>query len=181
MEGYHRPVEAKAPSGARARAVRIADALRIGRVDLREESLFDFKRAGGLPVWLQALAVVACYAASIFFTKAEYDRTGTVFGFPGPAFFVLFAPIVEELVFRGFALGQLVRHTSNARAIALSSLLFGFYHLRNAFWLEPAVLASQMAHAGLVLGPLLAYLTLRFRTVWPAVLLHYANNLAFYL
>jgi membrane protease YdiL (CAAX protease family) len=94
---------------------------------------------------------------------------------------VLVCPIYEELIFRGWILAELVRRRSNLSAIALSSLLFGLWHLRNIYWLEPPVLARWMASAAFVTGPLFAYVTLRFRSVWPAVNLHYLNNLVYFL
>ena len=38
-----------------------------------------------------------------------------------------------------------------------------------------------MLCTGLVIGPLLGYVSLRCRSVWPAVILHYLNNLGYYL
>jgi hypothetical protein len=153
----------------------------IGRVDPERESLLDFRRAFGAPAWLQVVLVCALWVATVLLTDAEYRRKGTVFGFPGPAFNVLFAPIYEELVFRGWVLGQLVRRHSNAFAIVVSSLLFGLLHLRNVYWLDTPELVRSMAFTGLVLGPFLGWVTLKARSVWPAVVLHFANNLAFYL
>lgn len=155
--------------------------LRIGRVDPERTSLLDFRRAFGVPAWLQVVLVCVLWVATVLLTYAEYRRRGTVFGFPGPAFNVLFAPIWEELVFRGWILGRLVRRHSNAFAIAVSSLLFGLLHLRNVYWLDTAQLAGSMAFTGLVLGPLLGWVTLKARSVWPAVILHFANNLVFYV
>lgn len=160
---------------------RILAALRIPRFDPQRDSLFEFRRVWPLPVWTQASLVVGLFVATVLCTYAEFRKTGTVFGFPGPAFNVLFNPIYEELIFRGWILGLLARHHSSLFAIAVSSLLFGLVHLRNIYWLDAASLIRTMAFTGLVLGPLLGYVTLRFRTVWPAVILHYLNNLAFYI
>ena len=146
-----------------------------------DASLYEFRRVGPLPAWSQALAVVACWVATVLLTHREFREHGTVFGFPGPGFNVLFAPIYEELVFRGWILGTLARRRSNLLALVVSSLLFGLLHLRNVYWLEPAELARSMAYTGLVLGPAAGWLTLRTRTVWPAVLLHFAYNLWYYV
>jgi len=155
--------------------------LRLGAEPLAPGDLFAFRRAGPLTVTAQVVTVVALYVATILLTHREYVARGTVFGYPGPAFVVLFAPITEELVFRGWVLGQMAARLSRPAALIGSSLLFGLYHLRNVYWLEADALLRQMAFTGLVLGPILAYLTLRFRTLWPAVILHGANNLAYYL
>ena len=75
----------------------------------------------------------------------------------------------------------MARRRSTGAAIAFSSLLFGLFHVRNVYWLEPWPLARTMLFTGLVAGPVFAWVTLRFRSLWPAVVLHSANNLAYYL
>lgn len=155
-------------------------ALRVERpADSRE--LFELRRALGVPAWLQLVLVVAGFVATVLLTHREYLAKGTTFGFAGPGFNVLVAPIWEELVFRGWILGRLAQRRSATLAIALSSLLFGLFHLRNIFWLDAATLARSMLYTGLLLGPLLGWVTLRCRSLWPAVILHYANNLAYFL
>lgn len=160
---------------------RILRALEIGPVDPERESLFEFRPLWGVPAWTQAATVVALFVVTVLCTHAEYREKGTVFGFPGPGFNALFAPIYEELVFRGWILGRLVRSRSNTFAIAVSGLLFGILHLRNIYWLDAWPLARSMLFTGLVLGPLLGYVTLKCRSLWPAVSLHYLNNLAYYV
>lgn len=160
--------------------LRIAARLRLPGRDAAPD-LLALRRVGPLPAWGVGAMVVALYLATIAATLAEFRAGGTVFGYPGPAFFVLLAPIVEELVFRGWLLGRLERALPPAGAIATSSLLFGLHHVRNVFWREPAAVLGQVLFTGLVLGPLLAYVTLRGRSVWPAVVLHYLNNLTWYL
>ena len=156
------------------------EALAIGEVR-REDSLFDFRPAGRLPVWVQAALVTLLFLATLAATYWEYSTHGTSFGYAGPAAWLLFVPIAEEWIFRGFVLGQFVRRrVGNVWAIAGSSGLFALWHLRNVFWIEDRVV-GQALYAGLVLGPLLGYLTLRFRTLWPAVIVHYLNNLQYFL
>ena len=71
----------------------------------------------------------------------------------------------EELLFRGYAQRQLERSTGAAWGVALSGILFGLYHLSPAQVLPLSVL-----------GFYLAYLTWRTGSLWPAVLVHFANN-----
>lgn len=160
---------------------RVLSALRIDKLEEDPRTLFDFKRIWILPAWLQVILVVGSFIATVFLTYAEYRAKGTTFGFAGPAFNVLINPIYEELIFRGWILGRLARHRSPFVAIAVSSLLFGILHLRNIFWLDPEVLVRSMMFAGLLLGPFLGYVTLRCRSVWPAVILHYINNFSYFL
>jgi uncharacterized protein len=90
---------------------------------------------------------------------------------------VLFVPIYEEIIFRGFILGALLAHTSRTRAIVFSSFLFGIWHLKNIFYDPIPQVAYQVAYATLFIGPLFAFLAIRTRTIWPGVILHFLNNL----
>ena len=155
--------------------------LRLDAEPLAPGDLLAFRRAGVVTVAAQVATIVALYVATILLTHREYIAQGTVFGYPGPGFVVLFAPIVEEVVFRGWILGQMAARLSRLSALIGSSLLFGLYHLRNVYWLETGPLVRSMAFTGLVLGPILGYVALRFRTLWPAVILHGVHNLAYYL
>ena len=153
----------------------------IGRRDWEREDLFEFKPALGLPPAVWFTGVVASFVAAVLLTHAEYRESGTVYGFGGAAFNVLFSPIYEELIFRGWILRRLARRQSAAIAIAISALLFGLLHLRLIYFLETDALIRTMAWNGLVYGPALGYLSLRLRTLWPGVILHYAINLSYYL
>jgi membrane protease YdiL (CAAX protease family) len=54
-------------------------------------------------------------------------KTGLLFGRPNSFYLeTLFAPIYEEIIFRGVILGLLLKHYSLAKAIIFSSLLFWF-------------------------------------------------------
>lgn len=163
------------------RRSRVRHALRIGCVDPERESLFEFRRVWRFPAWSLAVVIVGLFVTTVLCTYAEYRRTGLVFGFPGPAFYVLINPILEEVVFRGWILSRLVRRHSNLFAILGSSLLFGLMHIRNIYWLEPWALVRMMVFTGLIFGPVAGYVTLRFRSLWPAVILHYVNNLGYYI
>jgi membrane protease YdiL (CAAX protease family) len=165
----------------RTRWQRVVAALRIGRVDPQQQSLFEFRRIWIVAPWAQVMLVVALFVTTVFATNAEFRLKGSVFGYAGPGFNALVCPIYEELIFRGWILAMLVRRHPNWFAIAVSSLLFGILHLRNIYWLETSRLAGNVACAGLAIGPVLGYVALRCRSVWPAVILHYLNNLTYYL
>ena len=159
----------------------MARAVRIGSVDTHETDLFDFRRVFGVPTSAQVLAVCGLFVTTVLCTHAEYVESGTVFGYPGPGFNVLVAPIYEELIFRGWILSRLVKHLGNLRAIVASSLLFGLVHIRNIYWVDTDALIEMMLYTGLVAGPILAWTTLKARSLWPAVILHYLNNLGCYV
>jgi uncharacterized protein len=83
--------------------------------------------------------------------------------------------LTEEIYFRGLVLGWLRRHWGLAWAIALSSLLFGFMHLK---WLTPGGTGGMVATAELVaMGVLLALVAARTGSLWASFITHGVNNL----
>lgn len=82
----------------------------------------------------------------------------------------LFAPLVEEVVFRGAILRSLLSSKLHPWvAIAISALIFSVIHLNPA----------QMPHAFLV-GLLLGWMYLRTGSILPGVAFHWVNNTAVY-
>lgn len=71
----------------------------------------------------------------------------------------------EELLFRGYVQRQFERGTGAAVGVLCSGIIFGLYHLR----------LSQVLPLS-ALGIYLAYLAWRTGSLWPAVLVHFANN-----
>ena len=81
------------------------------------------------------------------------------------------APMLEEIVFRGFALPPLVRVLGPAPAIAIDALAFGLLHLDDPVAVPPLAL----------LGATLARLRWRTQSLWPSFVLHFTNNLIAFL
>lgn len=123
-----------------------------------------------------AFAVLANYAAGLVMSFLAQ------FGVPYPDFpstieptgmslllnvisVAVFPALAEEMAFRGYMLGALRAH-SDRMAIVLSAVLFGLVH-GNAVQIPFAFLL------GLVLG----WLVVQTDCIWPAVVLHFANNL----
>ena len=79
--------------------------------------------------------------------------------------FALVPACCEELAFRGFLLGGLQRHFRPRNAVLLGAFLYALLHL-NVFLLLPTF----------VLGVVLGLLTVRSRSVVPAVLFHFLYN-----
>lgn len=77
----------------------------------------------------------------------------------------ILAPIAEEVVFRGAILNWLMRSQPAWKAMVISSLLFAVVHGNPA----------QMPHAMLI-GMLLAWLTVRTGSIVPAIIVHIVNN-----
>lgn len=79
---------------------------------------------------------------------------------------VLGAPLVEELLFRGWAQGLLTRRFGVRSGILLQAVAFGLLHLDQLWAIPPIILI------GLGCG----WLRHRSGSLWPGVLLHVLNN-----
>lgn len=85
---------------------------------------------------------------------------------------------LEELLMRGFILGQLVRFTSSFRAQSIVALLFAAMHL--PAWIAVQGMGIELLPstlAVLLLGVVLGAVARASNNITPAVLLHLANNL----
>lgn len=91
--------------------------------------------------------------------------------------FVFISPFIEEVVFRGLILQILLGLLTQTKAIVLSSVLFSLMHLPQflIFDYQPIDIIEGLAFI-LGLGVILALLTTRFNRLWPAILVHTANN-----
>ena len=119
--------------------------------------------------------VAALYASTTLTFARGFRLTGKMLG-RDPDVWILFVPITEEILFRGFILGALEIAYGPRRAIVFSSLLFGLWHLKNTFWMTNYDLIHQIIYTTFVFGPITAYLALKLRTIWVGVILHYLNN-----
>lgn len=125
------------------------------------------------PIWLQVLVLLALFVATVI----VFTMKGSIHGMPlEPSTYI--STFYEELLFRGFILGHVARRWRPWSAIVVSSILFGLWHLKNAaFGLPVQELWMQVAWSGLILGPIFAALTLKMRSLWLAMMLHFAWNL----
>lgn len=80
-------------------------------------------------------------------------------------YFALLPGICEESLFRGFVLGGLNNSTGKWKAILLSGVMFGIFHL------DPYRLLSTT-----ILGILFGYITVTTGSIFPAMLAHFLNN-----
>ena len=76
------------------------------------------------------------------------------------------APLIEEMVYRGFFFQRLREAYGSARAILFSSLAFSASHLQ-----------LEVIIPTFLLGAALAYVYERSDSLWPGVLLHLLENL----
>lgn len=142
----------------------------------RIEEVFYPKKLRFFGVSAQIVTVVLLFIAYTILAYLEYEKTGTIFGLPFRAG-ILFVPIFEEVIFRGIILVGLTRFYSIKNSIIISSLLFGLWHFKNIFVMPMNDVVSQMVYAGLLFGPVVAYITLKTKSIWPGVMLHYLNNI----
>ena len=86
----------------------------------------------------------------------------------------IFAPVVEELIFRGAVLRALMEGFGNTKnhwlPIFISALLFALIHINPA----------QMPHAFL-LGLLLGWMYVRTGSIIPGIMVHWVNNTVAYV
>lgn len=73
--------------------------------------------------------------------------------------------ICEEILFRGYLQRQFERSIGVVAAILVVGLIFGIFHLRFTQFIPLSVI-----------GMYLAYLTWRSGSIWPAIIIHFANN-----
>jgi membrane protease YdiL (CAAX protease family) len=123
------------------------------------------------------MAVVAMlYTTTTLLFIRTFRLTGKMLG-GEPDVWILFVPITEEILFRGFILGALEIAYGRAWAVIVSSALFGLWHLKNSFWMTDADLSQEIIYTAFIFGPVTAILALKTRSVWLGVMLHYLNNL----
>lgn len=98
-------------------------------------------------------------------------------------FLIVVAPILEEFVFRFLLWKPIERATSAKTAWITTSLLFAYSHL-HAIWFVPAeyqkFLIYQTAYT-LPLGLACGWMLRKQNSLLPAILLHFAFNLGFFL
>lgn len=139
---------------------------------------FNLQNVGFLSPGLQIFLIGVLFATTVLLQHREYKKTGkTLRGrFQSPVFF-FFCPIYEEVIFRGFIFSALLTLYSIPVAIIISSLLFGLWHLKNIFVYSKRELTLQILCNTVVLGPLMAIITIHTGTLWIAVIVHYFINL----
>ena len=96
---------------------------------------------------------------------------------------VVIVPLTEELVFRAVLFSALLvamsrlhpPATAASLAIAINALAFGLGHATNLLWLPASFVVPQVAYA-IVIGLVAAFVMLKTRSVYPAMLVHAAVN-----
>ena len=128
------------------------------------KDFFELRKVWGITPFFQAVLIIALFLLMAFQMEILNVR-------------LLFVPIYEEVIFRGLILGFLMGKMSDRGAIIASSALFGLWHLKNFSSMETQALISQVVYTGVILGPILAWIAIKKKTIWPGVIIHYLNNL----
>ena len=136
----------------------------------------QFRRMWFVTRLSQMVTVTALYAFTTVMFIRTFRLTGKMLG-GLPEVWILFVPVTEEILFRGFILGALELAYGKVWAVVGSSLLFGLWHLKNGFWMSNSDLLQEILYTAFLFGPVMAVITLKTRSVWPAVILHYLNNI----
>jgi membrane protease YdiL (CAAX protease family) len=142
--------------------------LRLHRGWRRDFALGSLMGAASLAI---AVGIAASVSALIFDVQTR-EWAPLMRGFIIVFLFFVIAGATEELIFRGFPFQALVHNLGGARAVAITSLLFGLAHVSN-----PSASAFSTINtilAGIWLG--LAYLMTR--SLWLATALHWSWNFA---
>lgn len=139
---------------------------------------FNLQNVGFVSPGLQIFLIAVLFAATVLLEHKQYKKTGKILHgrFQSPIFY-FFCPVYEEIIFRGFILSSLLALYSLPIAIIISSFLFGLWHLKNIFAYSKRELALQIVCNTIILGPLMALITISTGTLWIAVIIHYFINL----
>jgi len=142
---------------------------------MNQFEFFQFKKIGPLGRGSQLLLLVFLYLGTIAGYWFQVKKTGKMDGYE-PGVSIMFVAFYEEFIFRGWALKFFEQYYGKVRAIVFTSFLFGIWHLKNFFWLSEPALVHQILYTSLIFSPVLCWITLKTRTLWPAVILHFLNN-----
>jgi membrane protease YdiL (CAAX protease family) len=136
------------------------------------DTISQWRLVGGAVVGMAALTAVVLLAMSPTpYADAAWQNE------------ILLVPVSEELVFRAVLFSALLaamgRLHAPARAaplaIGISAAAFALGHATNLFWLPASFVVPQVAYA-LVIGLVAAFVMLKTRSVYPAMLVHAAVN-----
>ena len=116
--------------------------------------------------WVLLLEALGHTVESQLIVQEVLAQAGSPVALAAIAYGVLLAPVVEEVLFRGFLLQPLCDRFGRRVGIGGTALAFGLLHFADPASVVPLVF----------LGCVLAWLRLRTDSLGPPVLLHVANN-----
>ena len=137
---------------------------------LRRFSMEALAIGCGLMVLSWGFNLVYSLILALFNTRSQPDMSVLFTDTSSPWGILLggavFAPIIEEIIFRGFIFGGLTKRYGWVKAAAISSALFALIHMQ-PFAILPIF----------ILGVIFAFLYQYSGSIWPAVVMHMSSNL----
>lgn len=96
-------------------------------------------------------------------------------------FFHLFNATGEEVFWRGYLLSGLTEHFGESKAVFLSGLFWGIWHIPMVVflnWVFPQVILGSVLFtiAMITWGYTFAYIRIRSKSLWPPILMHATAN-----
>jgi membrane protease YdiL (CAAX protease family) len=85
---------------------------------------------------------------------------------------LVIAPLAEEMIYRGYVLKALLARLRTPAAALLSALVFASIHVGIGFGLAVYIFLGAL---------ILAYLYIKFKNIYPCVLMHLLNNAVAYI
>lgn len=140
-------------------------------------NFFLLNSLGSFTPILQIVSIFLLLLITATQQYAEAKKSGKMYGAYPPSIRLIFVPIYEEVIFRGLLFGGLLILLPTIYALAVSSIFFGIWHLKNLRWDNKKRVLGQILWAGVVLGPAFALLTLWTKSISLAIILHYVNNI----
>lgn len=140
----------------------------------------NFKKVWKLSVFTQIFIICLLFFITIIHWYISFKNTWLTQWWTSPDktlnWFIYFAPIYEEIIFRWLILWVLLKYNSPKNSIIYSSILFWLWHLKNIFYLDLTYLFYQVFYAIFIIWPILAFITIKTKTIWIWVILHFLNN-----
>lgn len=144
-----------------------------GEMKIKMKDLFALHKAKEIG-WLLAILYALAIIVFAILTNHQFKfNSNIIFWINLP-----FAPMIEELVFRGAIMTYLSKRLSPLMTILISTMLFVAIHIPGWMYIShlsiPALLLSsfQVFYFGLVLG----YIRYKSNSVFPSIALHIFNN-----
>jgi membrane protease YdiL (CAAX protease family) len=137
----------------------------------------SLKSIGPFSPFVQVGIICILLLLAIITQRKEYKRAGKTYGHYPWRVSTFLSSIYEEIIFRGIILFGLLLIVSPVVSVAISSLLFGLWHLKNYKWQTKKQTLIQVLYTGIIFGPIASIITLYTGTIWMAVIFHYIHNL----
>lgn len=142
-----------------------------------ELNFLTLKQIGILSPLVQVMLITLLFVLTVFVQFRVFKNTGR-FSHNYPVnTFLFFAPIYEEVIFRGILFATFLTLYGNIGGIIITSVLFGIWHIRSIFFMPKIKVAGQVLYTTVILGPVFAIITIMTGSIWLAVILHFLNNL----